>query len=99
MLKRFGIKARVMRLPDGSTPRGYLKVELQDAWDRYCPNPADLAGSQIMQQCNATDKSFHHWHIDVACVPDVASLHLSEENNENVITTSPSGTATIEVPF
>jgi hypothetical protein len=99
MLKRFGIKARVIRLSDGSTPRGYLKVDFTDAWDRYCPNPADHATSQIMQQCNATDKSFKNRDIDVACVADVASLHLSEGNNENVVATSPNRTATIDVPF
>jgi hypothetical protein len=36
MLKRFGIKARVIRLSDNSTPRGYLKADFADVWERYC---------------------------------------------------------------
>jgi hypothetical protein len=98
-LSRFGIKARVIRLPDGSTPRGYLKVDLIDVWDRYCPNPANDSVSHTMQQCNATDKSFKNGEIDVASLEDVASLHVSAENSENVVSESSSRTATIEVPF
>jgi hypothetical protein len=35
MLKRFGIKARTIRLSDNSTLRGYLKADFADAWERY----------------------------------------------------------------
>jgi hypothetical protein len=31
------IKPRVIKMPDGSTPRGYLRADFQDAWRRYCP--------------------------------------------------------------
>jgi hypothetical protein len=96
MLSRFGIKARVIRLSDGSTPRGYLKVDLMDVWDRYCP-ASDTAGQ--MQQCNAADKSFKNGDIGVASLDDVASLHVSGGVTENVAPASPSRTAVIDVPF
>ena len=37
LLKPFGIRARGIRLPDGSTPRGYLRQVFDEAWKRYCP--------------------------------------------------------------
>jgi Protein of unknown function (DUF3631) len=44
MLKHFGVKARVIRIPDNSTPRGYLKADFADVWERYCsPNPTNDA--------------------------------------------------------
>ena len=40
LMKPFGIRARVIRLPDGSTPRGYLRQDFEEAWKRYClPKP------------------------------------------------------------
>jgi hypothetical protein len=36
ILARFRIKARGIRVSDNSTPRGYLKVDFADAWERYC---------------------------------------------------------------
>jgi hypothetical protein len=40
LLKPFGIGARGIRLPDGSTPRGYLRQDFEEAWKRYClPKP------------------------------------------------------------
>jgi uncharacterized protein DUF3631 len=35
-LRRFGIKARVIKLADGSTPRGFLRADFEDSWARYC---------------------------------------------------------------
>jgi hypothetical protein len=35
-LKRFGIRAHVIRISDDSTPRGFLKADFEDAWARYC---------------------------------------------------------------
>jgi hypothetical protein len=35
-LKRFGIRAHVIRVSDDSTPRGFLKADFEDAWARYC---------------------------------------------------------------
>jgi hypothetical protein len=44
MLKGFGIKARTIRVSDNSTPRGYLKADFADVWERYCGrNPTDDA--------------------------------------------------------
>lgn len=37
LLKPYGIQARVIRLNDGSTPRGYRAEDFQDLWKRYCP--------------------------------------------------------------
>jgi hypothetical protein len=37
LFKPFGIHARVIRLPDGTTPRGYLREDFEEAWKRYCP--------------------------------------------------------------
>lgn len=35
LLKPFGIVPRSIRLPDGRTPKGYLRSDFEDAWDRY----------------------------------------------------------------
>jgi hypothetical protein len=37
LLKPYGIKARGIRLSDGTTPRGYMRDDFKDAWKRYCP--------------------------------------------------------------
>jgi DNA primase (bacterial type) len=99
VLKRFGIKARVIRLSDGSTPRGFLKPDFMDHWDRYCPNPRNDAAEQIMQQCNDSDKPFDNKDVDVASVTDVASLHLCEERHGEILTTGDCQLATIDDPF
>ena len=39
LLKPFGIKADVIKLPDNSTARGYLRKDFEDNWNRYCPLP------------------------------------------------------------
>jgi hypothetical protein len=39
LLKPFRIRARVIRLADGSTPRGYLRQDFEESWTRYCPPP------------------------------------------------------------
>jgi hypothetical protein len=40
LLKPFDIRARVIRLADDSTPRGYLRQDFEEAWKRYCPPKA-----------------------------------------------------------
>ena len=45
LLRPYGVKPRAIRLPDGSTPRGYLRSDLVDAWDRYLPESATTATS------------------------------------------------------
>ena len=37
LLKPFGIKARVIKLPDDSTSRGYLREDFEDSWSPFCP--------------------------------------------------------------
>jgi hypothetical protein len=44
LLKPFRIKARVIKMPDGSTARGYVRSDFEDAWNRYCP--VSRAGSE-----------------------------------------------------
>jgi hypothetical protein len=35
VLKPFGIAPEGIRLPNGATPRGYVRSQFTDAWDRY----------------------------------------------------------------
>jgi hypothetical protein len=37
LLKPYSIEPRVIRFADGTTPRGYLREDFEDAWKRYCP--------------------------------------------------------------
>lgn len=37
LLRRYEIRSRTVRLADGSTPKGYLRDQFEDAWDRYLP--------------------------------------------------------------
>jgi hypothetical protein len=38
LLKPYGIKAKVIRLSDDSTPRGYMRENFEDDWKRFCPS-------------------------------------------------------------
>lgn len=37
MLKPFGVKPKTIRLQDATTPRGYLRPDLEDSFSRYLP--------------------------------------------------------------
>lgn len=37
MLREYGIHSSTIRLPNGSTPKGYKREEFDDAWKRYLP--------------------------------------------------------------
>jgi len=37
LLNPFGVRPKVVKMPDGSTPRGYLREELVEPWRRYLP--------------------------------------------------------------
>ena len=37
MLKPFDIVPKSVRLPDGTTPKGYMAESFADAWERYLP--------------------------------------------------------------
>lgn len=46
LLKPFGIKPRVIRQPDNTTPRGFMRTDFVEAWDRYCAGAAPNATTQ-----------------------------------------------------
>lgn len=39
MLGEYGIKSSTIRMPNGSTPKGYKRDAFQDAWERHLPPP------------------------------------------------------------
>lgn len=41
LLKPFGVSPRTIRLPDGSTPKGYFKADFEEPWARYLSPDAD----------------------------------------------------------
>jgi hypothetical protein len=43
-LRPFGIKPKVIKMPDGSTPRGYLREGFEEGWSRYLP-PLGVGGA------------------------------------------------------
>lgn len=45
ILGRYGIESTKIRLPDGSTPRGYQRVAFEDAWSRYLSAPTATTGT------------------------------------------------------
>lgn len=45
LLRPFGISSCGLRLPDGSTPKGYKREAFHDAWTRYPPNSGATATS------------------------------------------------------
>jgi hypothetical protein len=51
LLRPYKIIARVIRLSDSSTPRGYLRRDLEEAWRRYLP--ANAQSNATTQQADA----------------------------------------------
>lgn len=47
LLKPFGIRARVIRLSDTETARGYTRVDFQETWSRYCDGLSSLNGAAL----------------------------------------------------
>lgn len=45
LLAAFGIRSRNMRMPDGTVPKGYLRRDFEDAWNRYFPEHEGDPGS------------------------------------------------------
>jgi hypothetical protein len=37
LLRPYGIRSSTIRMPDGSTPKGYMREAFHDAWKRYLP--------------------------------------------------------------
>ena len=64
MLKPYGIKPHTVRLPDGSTPKGYLLEDFADTWNRYLP----AAGTSATSATN--DETELSGVADVALVAD-----------------------------
>jgi hypothetical protein len=51
-LKGFGVKPHVIRMPDGSTPRGYTRDTFEESWTLYLPprntrNTRNAAASEV----------------------------------------------------
>ena len=68
LLRPFGVKPKVIRVDDGSTPRGYTREALRDAWERWLPTPLEAQQAQPAQQMRSQQ----------ARVADVAHVaHLS----------------------
>lgn len=43
LLRRYGITSQTIRLPNGTTPKGYYRKDFEDAWARYVPVPPATA--------------------------------------------------------
>ncbi len=57
-LGRYGVESKVIKLPDGRTPRGYTthgETGLTDAWTRYLPSGATTATSATAQLSTVAD--------------------------------------------
>src|SRR5262249_52600997 len=86
-LKPYGIAPKVIKMPDGSTPRGYLRSDFADAWSRY------LRDASATSATNATPI-----RIRVAEVTEVADRTApqggaQDDPDEVDLTRSPNGTA------
>lgn len=67
-LKPYGIRSKVIRLDDNSTPRGYLREDFTDAWVRYL---RVLDGPPVGSATSATSATRIRTHVaDVADVAD-----------------------------
>jgi len=60
MLGDYGVRSKSIRLPDGSTPKGYERRQFEDAWERYCPPELDPVPLELclnsQHRHNATTK-------------------------------------------
>lgn len=72
-LKPFGIAAKVMRLPDGSTPRCYERDQFADSWSRYLRDTS--ATSATKRNTDPYSKTLN--------VADVDVVEEREERGEN----------------
>ncbi len=41
MLSHYDVRSRSIKLADGTTAKGYLRHQFEDAWRRYCDGPTD----------------------------------------------------------
>ena len=74
LLRPYGVRPRTVRLDDDTTPKGYLRGQFLDAWDRWLPpldNPPQAPHPPQGTEA-ATEKP--HGQADVADVADVAAI-------------------------
>jgi hypothetical protein len=94
-LKPYGVKSKTVRIVD-STPKGYAKVDLHDAWARYLPQPspaksetsATEATSLIFQRQTVADCGVTEGNVadTVSLVADVVADHAPKTINKfNVV--------------
>jgi len=72
LLKSYGIKPKVIRLDDGSTPRGYLSEWFADVFDRFCTSSS--APPPFSSATSATDLFSQDFSpfLSATSPPDVA---------------------------
>jgi len=88
-LKPYGVTPRRVRMPDETTPRGYLREQFHDAWGRYLP---DIHPGSATPATNRMDTGFEVgfktpqeetlWHFENPAEPhgqrDVAPVALQD---------------------
>ena len=58
MLREYGIRSSRIRMPNGSTPKGYKQPDFVDAWRRYLPEPTAANFSPgLRQKCEVDGHS------------------------------------------
>lgn len=72
LLKPFNVEPTSIRMPDGTTPRGYYAGALRDVWRRYLPPPDDVAPQAATRSEGATEN--RPLTSDVAPVAAVAPM-------------------------
>lgn len=75
MLRKYGVKPRLMRMGEGDTPgRGYRRADFEDAWSRYCLTPGEPL--QALQALQTPD-------TDMAVVTDVTDVTANRGMGDN----------------
>jgi hypothetical protein len=64
LLKRYRIKPRTVRLPDGETLKGYHVEQFVSSWELY---GGDLAVTSVTSQCSWGIRAFHQPSQDAEC--------------------------------
>jgi hypothetical protein len=57
LLRPFGVVSGSKRLPDGTTPKGYLLDQFADAFRRYLPQDTPSHGNPVLIRHTATSKA------------------------------------------
>jgi hypothetical protein len=86
LLRRFEIRPGTIRLNDGTTPKGYMRADFEDAWTRYIPSASATSatstkakgnpgGNETPQAAKVADPVRHETARRSAHVADVADPH------------------------